>query len=614
MCGIAGFYNPKMNYSENPKNNINILNNMIKTMKMRGPDANGYSIINSCCLAHTRLSIIDIENGSQPMTIRHNENTYHIIFNGEIYNHKIIRKKLKDKGFVFNSNSDTEVIGYAFVHWGADFVKELNGIFAIAIYDEFYNTLYLFRDHFGVKPLYYTQIGDTIIFASRIDTLFEYPRVRPSLSMDGFNEIFTLGPAKTYGHGVFSGIDELLPGQYYIISPYYKIKKIYYRIESKPHEDDEATTVEKTRQLLIDSIKQQMISDVPICTFLSGGLDSSLVSSVCAKNIDEPEKLKTYSFDFYDNDKHFVSNSFQKSLDKPYIDIMIEYLNSDHTYLKCGSSDMYSMLYDSVDSRCLPTMADIDSSLLFFCKKVSMNHKVTLTGECADEIFGGYPWFHRNEMIYSDAFPWMPDLSFKKSLLNPEFAAALHMEKYVRNAYNKTISEINILPEDCAHETKLKQICYLNIRWFMQTLLDRMDRTSMNYGLEARVPFADKNIVDYVFNVPWKLKIKNNQPKYLLMKASEGLLPNEIIYRAKNPYPKTYNPEYEKILIARMREIINDSASPIKSYLNINAINSFLDSPKEYGKPWYGQLMAGPQMIAYLIQIDYWMRKYSLSL
>ena len=614
MCGIAGFYNPKMNYSENPKNNINILNNMIKTMNMRGPDANGYSIINSCCLAHTRLSIIDIENGSQPMTIRHNENTYHIIFNGEIYNHKIIRKKLKDKGFAFNSNSDTEVIGYAFVHWGADFVKELNGIFAIAIYDEFYNTLYLFRDHFGVKPLYYTQIGDTIIFASRIDTLFEYPRVRPSLSMDGFNEIFTLGPAKTYGHGVFSGIDELLPGQYYIISPYYKIKKIYYRIESKPHEDDEATTIEKTRQLLIDSIKQQMISDVPICTFLSGGLDSSLVSSVCAKNINEPEKLKTYSFDFYDNDKHFVSNSFQKSLDKPYIDIMIDYLNSDHTYLKCGSSDMYSMLYDSVDSRCLPTMADIDSSLLFFCKKVSMNHKVTLTGECADEIFGGYPWFHRNEMIYSDVFPWMPDLSFKKSLLNPEFAAALHMEKYVRNAYNKTISEINVLPEDSAHETKLKQICYLNIRWFMQTLLDRMDRTSMNYGLEARVPFADKNIVDYVFNVPWKIKIKNNQPKYLLMKASEGLLPNEIIYRAKNPYPKTYNPEYEKILIARIREIINDSASPIKSYLNINAINSFLDSPKEYGKPWYGQLMAGPQMIAYLIQIDYWMRKYSLSL
>ena len=614
MCGIAGFYNPKMNYSENPKNNINILNNMIKTMNMRGPDANGYSIINSCCLAHTRLSIIDIENGSQPMTIRHNENTYHIIFNGEIYNHKIIRKKLKDKGFAFNSNSDTEVIGYAFVHWGADFVKELNGIFAIAIYDEFYNTLYLFRDHFGVKPLYYTQIGDTIIFASRIDTLFEYPRVRPSLSMDGFNEIFTLGPAKTYGHGVFSGIDELLPGQYYIISPYYKIKKIYYRIENKPHEDDEATTIEKTRQLLIDSIKQQMISDVPICTFLSGGLDSSLVSSVCAKNINEPEKLKTYSFDFYDNDKHFVSNSFQKSLDKPYIDIMIDYLNSDHTYLKCGSSDMYSMLYDSVDSRCLPTMADIDSSLLFFCKKVSMNHKVTLTGECADEIFGGYPWFHRNEMIYSDVFPWMPDLSFKKSLLNPEFAAALHMEKYVRNAYNKTISEINVLPEDSAHETKLKQICYLNIRWFMQTLLDRMDRTSMNYGLEARVPFADKNIVDYVFNVPWKIKIKNNQPKYLLMKASEGLLPNEIIYRAKNPYPKTYNPEYEKILIARIREIINDSASPIKSYLNINAINSFLDSPKEYGKPWYGQLMAGPQMIAYLIQIDYWMRKYSLSL
>lgn len=612
MCGIAGYYNSKINFSDNPKININILNKMIKSMNMRGPDDNGYSIIKSCCLAHTRLSIIDLENGIQPMTIKHNESKYHIVFNGEIYNYGEIKNKLLQIGYRFYTNSDTEVVCNAFIHWGADFAKQLNGIFAIAIYCENTNSLYLFRDHFGIKPLYYTKIGDTTIFASRIDTLFEYPRVRPALTMDGFNEIFTLGPAKTYGHGVFSGIEELLPGQYVILTPDYTSKKLYYKIENKPHTDNENDTIEKTRYLLIDSIKKQMISDVPICTFLSGGLDSSLVSSVCAKELGD-QQLDTYSFDFTDNDKHFVANSFQKSQDRPYVDKMIDYLKCNHTYLNCSYTSLFDLLESSVDSRCLPTMADIDSSLLYFCSKVSDNHKVALTGECADEIFGGYPWFHRQEMIYSNAFPWMPDLSFRKSLLNSEFAGALHMDKYVRRAYNKTLSDIEILPEDSEKETKLKQIGYLNIRWFMQTLLDRMDRTSMHSGLEARVPFADYRIIDYVFNIPWSLKIKNNQPKYLLMKASEGLLPREIIYRPKNPYPKTYNPDYEALLIKRMREIINDTASPLKSYLNINAVNKFLDSPKEYGKPWFGQLMAGPQMIAYLIQIDYWMRKYSLS-
>ena len=614
MCGIAGYYNPKINFSENPKKNINILNNMIKTMKMRGPDEDGYSVIGNCCLAHTRLSIIDLKDGKQPMKVSCHGLFYHIIFNGEIYNHPEIKDELLSLGYVFHTKSDTEIIANAFIQWGAGFVKRLNGIFAIAIYDEKRNMLYLFRDHFGIKPLYYTRIGDTTVFSSRIDTLFEYPRVKPALDIKGFNEIFTIGPAKTYGSGVFSNINEVLPGEYIVISPEFFSKKQYYKVESRPHTDNYSETIDKTAYLIEDSIKRQMISDVPICTFLSGGIDSSLVSSVCAKHLKYGEVLTTYSFDFDENEIHFKSNSFQPTQDRPYVDIMKDYLHSDHIYLSCKYETLAELLYPSVDSRCLPTMADVDSSLLYFCSEVSKNHKVALTGECADEIFGGYPWFHNEDMIKAGTFPWMRDISFRKSLLHPEFAAVLQMEKYIAHAYEKTISEVDIIPSENEIETQRRRISYLNIRWFMQTLLDRMDRTSMQNGLEARVPFADHRIVDYVFNIPWEMKAKDGIPKNLLRMASKGFLPDEILNRPKNPYPKTYHPKYEEILVKRLKEVINDTSSPIRSYLNLPVVNRFLDSPKEYGKPWYGQLMAGPQMVAYLLQINYWMKKYNLYL
>lgn len=614
MCGIAGFYNPKINFSDNPKNNFNILQNMIKSMKMRGPDDEGCYIINSCCLAHTRLKIIDLNTGNQPKKINFRSNNYHVIFNGEIYNYKELKHKLLRFGYKFESESDSEVIGWAFIHWGPEFVNKLIGIFAIAIYDEKRNMLYLYRDHFGIKPLYYTMLGDTVIFASRIDTLFEYPRVRPCLDIRGFNEIFTIGPAKTYGAGVFVGINEVLPGEYIVFAPYSITHNTYFRLISKPHTDSYEETIEKTSFLIEDAVRMQMISDVPICTFLSGGIDSSLVTSICCKYLEKGERLSTYSFDFEDNHLHFKANSFQPSEDRPYVDIMKDYLDTDHTYLSCKYETLADLLYESVDSRCLPTMADIDSSLLYFCKEVSKNHKVALTGECADEIFGGYPWFHRKELIEAKTFPWMRDISFRKSLLNPEFAGALHMENYVANAYYKTISEVEILPGENEIDENRRYVSYLNIKWFMQTLLDRMDRTSMNSGLEARVPFADPRIVSYVYNIPQRIKFEDNVPKSLLRIVAKPFLPTEILKRQKSPYPKTYHPGYEKILGERLLEVINDSTSPLKSYLNIPVVTKFIEQPKEYGKPWYGQLMAGPQMMAYLLQIDYWMRKYSLSL
>ena len=461
MCGIAGYFNPDQNYAENPKQNFHTLSRMINTMNHRGPDTYGHTIINSCCLAHTRLSIIDLENGRQPMSYTKDGNTYYIVYNGEIYNYKEVKKTLLRKNYTFETNSDTEVIIAAFCHYGPGFVKELNGIFAIAIYDSMRNTLYLYRDRFGVKPLYYTKTGDTLVFASRIDTLFEYPRVRPCIDMNSFNEIFSLGPAKTYGKGVFSGIKEIKPGEYLTYSPQYMTSRLYYRIESHPHTDSYEETVEKTSYLLEDSIRMQLVSDVPISTLLSGGVDSSYVSAVCSHFLPEDTPLTTYSFDYTDNAVYFQANSFQPSEDRPYVDIMKDYLHSDHIYLTCSYTQLADLLEASVDSRCLPTMADVDSSLLYFCGEVAKHHKVTLTGECADEIFGGYPWFHRDAMLQSNTFPWTMDISFRKSLLHPEFAASMQMEKYIAKAYRTTLSEVDILPEESPLDTKKRQIAYL---------------------------------------------------------------------------------------------------------------------------------------------------------
>ncbi|MDD6401533.1 MAG: asparagine synthase (glutamine-hydrolyzing) [Lachnospiraceae bacterium] len=610
MCGIAGYFNSSIDYSNEPKKHFTILNNMIKTLKYRGPDSDDYKIIGPCCFAHTRLAIIDLETGDQPKTITYNSGHFHIVFNGEIYNYKELRNHLLKDGYKFETYSDSEVLLYMYIKYGQDFIDYINGIFSIAIFDETANTLLVYRDRFGIKPLYYSIVKDTFVFASKIDTLFEYPGIRPSIDITGLNEIFSLGPAKTYGSGIFLGIKEVLPGEVICIKNKIIKKRLYYRLKSVPHEDSLEDTIEKTKALVVDTIKMQMVSDVPICTFLSGGIDSSLVSSICAKNLDD--KLSTYSFDFVGNDKHFLSNSFQPSQDRPYVDMMIEYLNSNHSYLYCNNENMFDLLEASVDSRGFPTMADVDSSLLFFCKEVSKNHKVTLTGECADEIFGGYPWFHKSCAV--NTFPWMFDISFKKSLLNSEFAANLHMESYIQNAYNNTLSEVDIIPNETEKDKYIRKITYLNIRWFMQTLLDRMDRTSMSSGLEARVPFADHRIIDYVYNIPWEYKCVNNVPKSLLREVAKDYLPYEVLNRPKNPYPKTYNPQYEKLLSNKLTEILEDFTSPLRGYLNISYVKDFINSPKEYGKPWYGQLLAGPQMMAYLIQIDYWMRKYSVSI
>ena len=539
MCGIAGFFDADASFLSNEEQYQILLAKMGRTLKHRGPDASGTLLCNRCGLAHRRLSIIDITGGAQPMSKIYSDYHYHIVYNGEIYNTDDLRHKLTTLGVHFKTTSDTEVLLLGFIHFGPSFIQDVDGIFALAVYDERHETLTLFRDCFGVKPLFYTQTGNTFVFASELKGLFCYPGIAPAVDSNGLNEIFSLGPAHTPGCGVYKNVHEVLPGSYLSVSRAGVRETTYFRLESHPHEDSYETTIATVRELLTGAIRRQMISDVPICTFLSGGIDSSLVSSVCAGELKkEGRQLKTFSFDFTDNENYFQSNSFQPSMDKPYAAKMASYLNSHHTYLECTNQTQADYLLRSVKAHDLPCMADIDSSLLYFCEQVSHTHKVVLTGECADEVFGGYPWFHRESMLDCGTFPWTPTLAPRKSLLNADFANTLRMEDYVKNAYDRAVSEVDILPMENETETSRRRIGYLSIRFFMQTLLNRMDRTSMNTGLEARVPFADKKLVSYVFNIPWEMKAKGGLVKNILRQSAVGLLPDEILFRKKVRIPK----------------------------------------------------------------------------
>ena len=614
MCGIAGFYNPHDHYLKEKEHYESVLQAMAERLRHRGPDDAGRWLSEHGGLSHARLSIIDLAGGHQPMVKSGSGQTFAIVYNGELYNTDELRQELMAAGYSFQTSSDTEVILAGYMEYGPDFVKRLNGIFAFAIMDTALNRLCLFRDRAGVKPLFYTVRGEELIFSSELKGILAYPGVKAQLDRRGLNEVFSIGPARTYGCGVLKDMEELLPGHYLICTPDGIRQQSYWKLVSRPHEDSYERTIEKTSFLVEDSVRRQMVSDVPICTFLSGGVDSSLVSAICAKELKKQGKrLTTFSFDFVDNDKFFRANSFQPSQDRPYVDQMVKFLDSDHHYLECGNLTQADRLFDSVLAHDLPAMGDIDSSMLQFCSMVKEHNKVALTGECADEIFGGYPWFHKKECFEAHTFPWTMDLAPRKALLDDSFLEYLDMDRYVLDTYERSVAETPVLAEDSPEEARRREIAWLNLRWFMQTLLNRMDRTSMYSGLETRVPFADHRIMEYVWNVPWDMKTRDGLVKNLLRQSGKGLLPDEILFRKKSPYPKTYDTAYEKLLVDRVREMMDDSHAPVMDFLDRKKLARFLTSPSDYGKPWYGQLMAGPQMLAYLLQVNFWLKTYHIE-
>ncbi len=612
MCGFVGFANLKENISS--KTNIY---NMNESISKRGPDEDGYYYEEHVCLGHKRLIVVDPDGGKQPMSAMKDGNLYTIVYNGQLYNTKELRSELEENGFTFDSYSDTEVLLKSFIFWKYDVVKKLNGIFSFAIWDSKKNELFLARDHFGVKPLFYTIYNNTIVFASEIKALFKYPGIEAKLDEQSIAELFGIGPARTAGLGIFKNIYEIKPAHFGIFNESGLHIERYWKLESKVHTDSLGKTCNNVRFLLEDSISRQLVSDVPLCTFLSGGLDSSIItlyaSKYCKKHNLPP--LNTYSVDYVDNDKNFVKTDFQPNSDNYYINLMTEKLNTNHHAVVLDTPELASALEDAMIARDFPGMADVDSSLLLFCKNVKQDATVSLTGECADEIFGGYPWFFRADALNSNTFPWSIAITERQNLLNPQIASKVNLKNYIDYRYQESLDEVDILDEDSMETAEKRRISHLTLNWFMQTLLDRSDRMAMYNGFELRVPFCDYRLAEYVWNIPWEMKALHGREKGLLRYIMKDLLPEEIVDRKKSPYPKTWNPTYLATVKDMLTKIMNDSNAPINNLLNRSYILEILETDgKAFTRPWFGQLMTGPQLMAYLCQVNMWLEKYNPSI
>ena len=609
MCGIVGF----TNYKKNINNPTYILNNMKDTLTNRGPDEEGIYSSDEIFMAHKRLIVIDPIGGKQPMITKYNENEYSIVYNGQIYNCIELRNLLIENGFTFNTTSDTEVLLKAFIFYGYDVVKHLNGIFAFAIWNKEKEELFLARDHFGIKPLFYTLLNDNFVFASEIKALFEFPDVEKVIDKNGLCELFGIGPAHTAGTTVFKNIFELSPAHFAIFNKYGLHTHRYWKLKSAPHTHSFFETCDNIKFLLEDSIKKQLVSDVQLCVFLSGGLDSSIItayaSQYCKKNNLPP--LSTFSVDYVDNDKNFVKSDFQPNSDNYYINLMVEKFKTNHTNIVLDTPDLAKYLEDAMIARDTPGMADVDSSLLLLCKNVKPYATVCLSGECSDEIFAGYPWFFRDDALNSNTFPWSIAISERQHLLNPSISSKIDLKDYINFRYNESLADVEILDIDSKETAEKRKISHLTLNWFMQTLLDRSDRMSMYNGFELRVPFCDYRLAEYVWNIPWEMKAYKGREKGLLRYIMKDVLPDEIVNRKKSPYPKTHNPTYLKTVKDMLSVIMNNKNAPINNLLNREYILEILETNgSAFTRPWFGQLMTGPQLMAYLCQVNMWLEKY----
>lgn len=608
MCGIAG----QVSFSENLLNDKSIFIRMSEELKHRGPDQNGEYFSSEAVLLHRRLSVIDPEKGLQPMTYEYGGEEYTIIYNGEIYNTEEIRQELKIKGETFFSHCDTEVVLKAFVRFGEYAVNKFNGIFAFAVWQKNKKELFIARDRMGVKPLFYSMTEKGFIFASEIKSLLQHPEINAVIDITSLSELILIGPGRTPGYSVFKGVEEVRPGYCGVFNQKGLNLRPYWQLISKEHTDSFEQTAEKVRCLVTDSIKRQLVSDVPVCTFLSGGLDSSIISSVANSVFkSKGEVLKTFSVDYVDNDKNFKANKFQPNSDPHFIDIMCEHLSCDHNWFVIDTPELVQALCFSVDARDLPGMADVDASMLLLCRKIREHGAVALSGECADEVFGGYPWYTDKNIRHIDTFPWSQSTSYRFSFLKDEFAGDIDADDYVSSRYRKTVNYTDKSYMKTQTDRRMAEMVHLNIDWFMQTLLERKDRMSMYSSLEVRVPFCDYRIVEYLYSVPWEYKYYRNFEKGLLRYAMKGILPDEILWRKKSPYPKTHNPDYLKAVSDILQEIINNPSSPILQFIKKEKLNELMKGQDQ--RPWYGQLMTTPQTIAYFIQFNYWLEKFNVS-
>lgn len=615
MSSIAGFFQPNTIYSKDNEFCIKTIRDMSQSLIHRGPDEQSFYYFPQGAFNQNFLLAGYIPGTFprqiQPLTRTYKDNTYTLLFDGFVSNSETIAMDLEVHDFSTKNMSLEEVLLFSFFVHGTDFIKQIRGAFALAILDEGHKTMYLFRDALGLRPLFYSLNGQTLIFASEIKGILKYPGICPSLNQEGLTELLSLGPARKPGSAIFTGISEVKPGHFITFGKDIFLEEAYHHFEIKEHTDSYADTKDCIFDLLNQSIDSLKGSVMPISCLLSGGLDSSVVTAKLASESETP--LATYSLEFDNSRQFFKANAFQPSLDAPYVQEMASYLGIKNTVYNCNNEVQLSYLRKSVEAHDLPTMADVDSSYVYFCEKISAHHKIVFTGECADEIFCGYPWYHSSD---SDpkTFPWSIDLSPRLSLLNDDLISKIPLENCVQDAYSSTCKEIGIDGANTPAELLHRKTFYLTIRYFMQTLVNRGDRAASVNSMDARVPFAHQDLTEYLFNVPFEMKAANGERKHLLREFATDLLPESIRLRKKSPYPKTYDPGYEAMINNEFLNAISKPDCPLLAFIDKEKAQSFCRQQKDLGRPWYGQLMAGPQLVAHYLQILYWLELYKVKI
>ncbi len=603
MCGIAG----QVGGDVRPL--LPVFEKMRAVLSRRGPDQKGAAVTDGAVLVHARLSVMDPENGRQPMRL----GPLTMVYNGELYNTPELKAELEALGHRFETRSDTEVLLHAYAQWGEACVDRLNGIYAFAVWDEERRRLFLCRDRMGVKPLFYALRGEALIFASELKALLCHPDIEPILDREGLAQVMLLGPGRVPGSGVFKGVFELLPGECGVFEEGRLRLRRYWRLRDGENRDTFEEAAEKVRFLVTDAIRRQLVSDVPVCTFLSGGLDSSLISSVAAKYFEERgETLRTVSVDYRDNEKFFRAGKFQPTSDPAFIKRMWDYLPGEHHLTVLDTPELVQALYEAVEARDLPGMADVDSSLLLFCRDIKGLATVAVSGECADEIFGGYPWYRDPTIREREGFPWAQSTLWRAGFLRDGVLGSIEPFEFVDSFYRDTCAHSDILPGTDPLEKRMKEMMNLNVDWFMQTLLDRKDRMSMWSSLEIRVPFCDHRIAEYLYTVPWAYKDHDGFEKGLLREAMRGWLPDEVLWRKKSPYPKTHNPAYLAAVCRELQTVLDDPTQPLHAIVRPEALRELMAS--DVSTPWYGQLMTTPQTVAWFLQLNHWLRTYRVRM
>ncbi|GAA0918665.1 MULTISPECIES: asparagine synthase (glutamine-hydrolyzing) [Streptomyces violaceusniger group] len=580
MCGITGW----VSYRRDLTSHRQVLDTMTETMACRGPDAAGAWVTGRAALGHRRLAVIDLPGGAQPMAVDTADGPVSMVYSGEAYNFTELRDELRRRGHSFTTDSDTEVVLRGYVEWGESLTEKLNGMYAFAIWDSRTEKLVMIRDRMGIKPFYYYETDDGVLFGSEPKAILANPLAAPEVGLDGLREIFSF--AKTPGHAIWKGMKELRPGHIAVVDRNGLREQAYWRLEVSEHTDDQETTVAHVRELLEDIIARQLVADVPRCTLLSGGLDSSAMTSLAARKLGEHgETVRSFAVDFPGQAENFRAIDVAPSVDTPYVHAVAEHVKCDHRDIILDGSALSdpAVRQAAIAARDLPIgLGDRDNSLYLLFKAVREQSTVALSGESADEVFGGYPWFH-DERREADTFPWLAGgltLGDTKGLLSEDLTEKLDLDTYLHDQYLSALDEVPLKDGETGLEKRMRQVCYLHLTRMVNTLLDRKDRMSMAVGLEVRVPFCDHRLVSYVFNTPWSLKTFDGREKSILREATRDVLPESVANRKKSGYPGSFDPAYLAAIRRQAGDLIT-SGHPALELCRTETLREALDAPAE---------------------------------